>query len=125
MQTELLTPILKSTARGFKIQQVLSVDDLYDKLARLCETRYHALMAYPHANYFRQRMDSVAIIRKNLVTYSNATYGDKVRVKEALRLEIQFLRLAPSHISKLRMSYISKLEALMDACRSFLGWIKQ
>lgn len=125
MQTELLTPVLKPTARGFNIQQVLSIDDLYDKLARLCETRYHALMAYPHAKYFRQRMDSLAIIRDSLATYSKATCGDKTRVKEALRLEIHFLRLAPSHISKLRMSYINKLEALMDACRSFLGWKKQ
>jgi len=125
MQTELLKPILKPTERGFNIQQVLSIDDLYDKLARLCETRYHALMAYPHAKYFSQRMDSVAIIRNSLSAYSKATYGDKMRVKEALRLEIQFLKLAPSHISKLRMSYINKLEALMDACRSFLGWIKQ
>lgn len=125
MQTELLTPILKSTARVFKTQQILSVDDLYDKLARLCETRYHALMAYPHAKYFSQRMDSVVIIRNSLGAYSSTTFGDKMRVQIALRLEINFLRLAPSHISKLRMSYISKLEALMDACRSFLGWIKQ
>ncbi|MFN8406971.1 MAG: hypothetical protein U0X71_05765 [Sphingobacteriaceae bacterium] len=125
MQTELLTPILKTTTPSFKSQQSLSIDDLYDKLARLCETRYHALMAYPHAKHFRQRMDSVAIIRNSLAAYSNPIYGDKTRVKEALRLEIQFLKLAPSHISKLRISYVNKLEALMDACRSFLGWIKQ
>lgn len=125
MQNELLTPILKTTTPSFKSQQLLSVDDLYDKLTSLCETRYHALMAYPHAKYFRQRMDSIAIIRGSLTAYSNATYADKIRVKEALRLEIQFLRLAPSHISKLRISYVNKLEALMDSCRSFLGWRKQ
>ena len=107
-------PVLKQTE--------LTVNLLYVYLKGLCEQRYQAIGLYPHAKGFRERMESISIIREAL---KNRPINQMQCIVEVLRLENHFLILTPMQSSRLYTNYRFQVGDLMDKCRLALGRVKQ
>ncbi len=101
-----------------------STANLISALAGMCENRFHAISAYPHARSAAGKFESIRYIRAELAA-AKAMPNTLEQVKACLRLERRLLSIAPTATSKLYATYVAKVNSHMASCREYLGWAKQ
>ncbi|MBC7418419.1 MAG: hypothetical protein H7325_09710 [Pedobacter sp.] len=94
------------------------------ELSSICESRFHAYNYYPNARGAQEKFQEITRLRYQLKEISKMEVN-RFQIIELLRLEMGFHTLAGSPTRKMHQTYMKKVNGIFDACRAYLGRVKQ
>jgi len=103
---------------------VLTEQDVIEKLRAYTIERKTALMAYPLATGVAEKLEAVRqILFKLEIASLQATPKQVIKTVMTCALDLHFI--APRATRKLYKTWYEKIEAIMQACRDYIGYTKQ
>jgi hypothetical protein len=102
----------------------LTERDVINRLRAFAYERKHALKRFPHAHGVT---DKLAAIEEILETLDQAALciNPRQAITLVLKTALNLHYIAPRATRKLYITWYEKVEALMEACRQFIGRRKQ
>lgn len=101
--------------------QIVTPEQLIDRLQGMCEQRFHAYRAVPYQHSLQAKFAAIEAIRYTLAKAKGQLYW-REKLRLCVKLKPYFEKIAIRTSEKGYENYMAKLNGYMKWCNDAIGW---